>query len=419
MDVHLHTLPKVYQSRKGLKKHLLSCPGSGNLSFPLSCSVCEVEIASAKVLSSHVIVCKSWPVEEDDFDKIDVQLIKDTGHPATARFVVDIFEQAEITLPGGEKVYAHLPLGSSKRMGDGMEAYIRPLKRRSDKVITDSKLELALRSHAYCSLVDIENYRSLGDNDPICTVRFSDQGKALSRSLANLLIQSGDEILLCLKVEVYGRRESEDAHNVPRLGEPDGSKSFKVTNQRHDNTQMIIIGTVRWNALVTMAVIVTNGKVIVGPHNPSFHPHAASHVWLLKNGNEDLNNNVERHTRSKFDQQSSYELFAAVHPRFLGHRTMPVTLSTLWEFKAKGKAKPWSGIKLASFVFHQLLNLGKMSKSDLALQMDKLQVPENSSTEMAPDGIVANLKRLLEAMSDEETKPVSLKVSSELRQLAE
>ncbi|KAF9176642.1 hypothetical protein BGZ51_009871, partial [Haplosporangium sp. Z 767] len=79
---HLQCLwcPKVFQSRKGLKKHLLLCPGLGDLSFPLSCSVCEVEIVSAKALSSHASNCKSWPVKEEDFDKIDAQLIKEGSH---------------------------------------------------------------------------------------------------------------------------------------------------------------------------------------------------------------------------------------------------------------------------------------------------------------------------------------------------
>ncbi|KAG0331685.1 hypothetical protein BG004_001543 [Podila humilis] len=365
------------------------------------------------------MVCKSWPLEEDNFEEIDAKLIEHTGNPATARFVNDIFERVEVTLTGGDKMYGYFQLDNCKRLGEGATAYLRPMKRRSTEVITDSKLQLALKSHTYGSLVNPENYRALRDNDPLCTVRFSDKGKALARSMARLLIQSGNEILLCLKVEVYGRRESEDCHNIPKLGEPDGHRSFKVTNQRHDKTNMIIIGTVRWNALVTMSVQVTSGRVVVGPNNPWFHPHAASHVWLLKDGDEDFHNNVERHTRSKFDQQSSYELYAAVHPRFLGHRTMPVTLSTLWEFKAKGKAKTWSGIKLAAFVFHQLLHNGKITKSEVALQMDELRMRENSLTEVAADGIVANLSRLLEAMSDEETKPVSLEVSNELRQLAE
>jgi hypothetical protein len=222
-----------------------------------------------------------------------------------------------------------------------------------------------------------------------------------------------------LKVEVYGRRESEDAHNIPRLGEPDSIRHFKVANLTNDSSQMIIIGTVTWNALVTMAVVLTSGNVIVGPHNPSFHPHAASHLWILKSGDEDLNNNLERHTRSKFDQESSYELFAAAHPRFLGHSTMPVTLSTLWDFKSRGKGRQWSGIKLASFVFHLLLNRGKILKKDLIEPLQELQACVNSPKEPAQVGIVANLHRLVEAMRDEETKPVSWKVSNELRQLAD
>jgi hypothetical protein len=197
--------PKAFQSRKGMKNHLLSCPGLKDLSFPMSCSVCEMYIASAKTLSSHIFDCKSWPEEEEDFGELDAQLIKNTGHPATARFVNDIFDQAVITLPGGEKMFAYLPAGSSKRLGDGSEAYVRPLKRRSDKEITDSKLELVLRSHAYCSLVNIDEYRALGDKDKIWTMRFSGHGKELSRSLASLLIQSGDEVLLCLKVSDVSR----------------------------------------------------------------------------------------------------------------------------------------------------------------------------------------------------------------------
>ena len=65
-----------------------------------------------------------------------------------------------------------------------------------------------------------------------------------------------------------------------------------------------MIGMVRWNALVTMAVAVMSGKVVIGPHNTVFHPHAASHIWLLKDGDKDLSNNVEREIRSKFDQDT-------------------------------------------------------------------------------------------------------------------
>ncbi|KAG0273371.1 hypothetical protein BGZ96_004877, partial [Linnemannia gamsii] len=191
--------PKTFQSRKGGKLHFSTCPGFKDLSFPHSCSVCVVKIETDKDLQRHILDCKSWPEEEEDFDELDAQLITKTGHPATARFVSDLFEHAEVTLPGGEKVYAFLPVGSSKRLGDGTEAYVRPMKRRSATVIVDSNLELALRSHACCSLVDIKDYNALGVKDSICTLRFLNHSKYLARSLSSLLIQSGDEVLLCLK----------------------------------------------------------------------------------------------------------------------------------------------------------------------------------------------------------------------------
>ncbi|KAG0342374.1 hypothetical protein BG005_002735 [Podila minutissima] len=332
---------------------------------------------------------------------------------ATARYAQDLFEPAELTLEGGDKMYGLLLTGGARHLGDGAIAFVRPLKHRLDNEIEDVDLKLALRSHSYCSLVDVEKYRPLEDGDPICTMRFSEQGKQLARQLAGLVIQSGDEVLLCLKVEVYGRCKSEDPHSLD-LALPD-DKSFKVFNQLLDNTHKIMIGTVRWNALVTMAVVVTSGKVVVGPHNTVFHPHPESHVWLLKDGDKDLSNNVERETRSKFHRDESYELFAAAHPRFLYYRTIPVTLKTLWEFKSKGK---WSGIKVTSFIFQQLYTHGKISKSDVRKRLEKASEVKSTRAEKEATGIVGNINRLVEVMEDEETWPVSEMVSDQLRELA-
>ncbi|KAF9431043.1 hypothetical protein BGZ94_000042 [Podila epigama] len=101
-----------------------------------------------------------------------------------------------------------------------------------------------------------------------------------------------------------GHQESEDAHNILRLGEPDGARPFKVANLNNGNTSNIIIGTVTWNALVTN-------------------------------------------------------------------------------------------------------------------RMDDMSKVREKSKETATSGIVPNLRRLMEAMGDEETTPVSPKVSNELMQLAD
>ncbi|KAF9970098.1 hypothetical protein BGZ75_002444, partial [Mortierella antarctica] len=116
-------------------------------------------------------------------------------------------------------------------------------------------------------------------------------------------------------------------------------------------------------------------------------------------GNKDFFNNVERQTRSKFHKEISFELLAA---RFLRFCTLPVTLKTLWEFKA---SLAWSGIKIASFVFHQLFTCGKIVKSDVKGNLQKVKA-EKSQAEK-DSGIIGNVNRLMEAMEDEETLPVS------------
>ncbi|KAF9113127.1 hypothetical protein BGX30_007045 [Mortierella sp. GBA39] len=93
-----------------------------------------------------------------------------------------------------------------------------------------------------------------------------DAWQGAGKETSSLLIQSGADVLLCLKVEVYGRRKSEDPHSLD-LAIPD-VRSFKVVNEEHDSTRQVMIGTARWNALVTLAVVVTSGQVVVGPHNP-------------------------------------------------------------------------------------------------------------------------------------------------------
>ncbi|KAK5797117.1 hypothetical protein F5H01DRAFT_359200 [Linnemannia elongata] len=327
---------------------------------------------------------------------------------ATAHFSKDIFEAVELRLSGGDKMFGFVLPGGSERLGQGSEAFVRPLKRRrDDEKIVDEDLKLMLKTHAFCSLVDVDTYSLLEDGDPLCCMPFLTHGKELARRLVGILIQSGVDILLCLKVEVYGRRKSEDPH-ASDLAMPD-ARPFKVVNEEHDSARQVMIGTVRWNALITLAVVVTTGQIVVGPHNPSFHPHTASHVWMLMDGKKDMFNNIERQTRSKFDRVETYQSFAAAHPRFLGHRTLPVTLSTLWDFKSSGR---WSGIKVAAFLFHQVYVRGKVSKADVEKRLGMCRAEKDDSV------LSAILQQLVEDMEPEERRPVSEKVNKNLTTLA-
>ncbi|KAF9983207.1 hypothetical protein BGZ75_005312 [Mortierella antarctica] len=241
---------------------------------------------------------------------------------------------------------------------------------------------------------------------------FSEYSKILARELAGLLIQSGDAVLLCLKVKVYGRSKSEDPHALD-LALPDGISSFKVVNQLHENTSKVMVGTVRWNALVTIAVVVTNGKVIVGPHNTEFQPHAASQVWLGKVVAGTFSTTWSAQRVQNLNHGKSFAALAAAHPRILRFSTLPVTLKTLWEFKA---SLAWSGIKVAWHVSHQLFTCGKILKSDVTGNLQKVKAEKGRAEK--DSGIIGNLNQLVEAMDDEETRPVSEAVNKQLMELA-
>ncbi|ORZ16813.1 hypothetical protein BCR41DRAFT_405645 [Lobosporangium transversale] len=110
---------------------------------------------------------------------------------------------------------------------------------------------------------------------------FLGNSEQVARKLQSCLIQSGNDVIMCLKVEVYSRLQSEDPHADAFVAFP-GSKVVKVASQLFNRTSQLMIGTTAWSALVTMGVVLTSGKVIVGPHNIVFNPHSESHIWLKK-----------------------------------------------------------------------------------------------------------------------------------------
>ncbi|KAK3845034.1 MAG: hypothetical protein J3R72DRAFT_488009 [Linnemannia gamsii] len=128
---------------------------------------------------------------------------------AIARFTKDLLEEAEIKLAGGGRMFE--------------------FRRRDEEVVNEDQ-KLVQKTHAFCSLVDVEKYRLLEDDDPLCCMPFSTHGRELARRLAGLLIQSGASVLLCLKVEVQA---------IPDV------RSFKVMNEEHDSTRQVMIGAAR------------------------------------------------------------------------------------------------------------------------------------------------------------------------------
>ncbi|KAF8925786.1 hypothetical protein EDD21DRAFT_357251 [Dissophora ornata] len=318
-----------------------------------------------------------------------------------------MFGPAELRLEDGSKAFTLLLTSGSKRLQSGSVAYVQSLKRRCPSEIKDIELEVALKVHHYGGLINTEDYKA-AESDAIWHMPFRSNGKTLSRMLAGLMVQSGDAVLFVIKAEVYGRLPSEDAHRQD-LALPTRS-SFSIVNSHHDNTNKVMIGTLGWNALITCCIILTTGKVIVGPDNLQFHPHEHSHIWIRKDSGQDFYNNLERQTRSKFNMESTFESYAAVDRIFNFYKTIPVTLKSLWEYKINGE---WTGIKTAAFVFHELYSEHSLIKTDVNSCLVKSRARKAATCQIL--GIVA---QMAEVMADVETIPVSDEVNKCLTALA-
>ncbi|KAF9280944.1 hypothetical protein BGZ88_011902 [Linnemannia elongata] len=407
-------------TRKGLSKHLTNCAEVSKVQFPLRCPYCDHECLKLEDFSKHASDCMSW--EEDRskdgerLDEFEKQLIRVTRHPATSLLVKRLFDSAELRLPDGSTEMALIMPSVSKRLRDGSKAHVRILKPHERTVVdqtveaASTKLDVVLESHSYGRLINLEDYRSLDNKDPVWHFPFPDNGERLATMLEGLLLHSGEDVLLALKVEVYGTADYEDPH-AQDIARPEGTSSFKVVNVCHDNTHKIMIGTIKWCALVTLAVMLTDGTVIVGPDNKILQPRSTSCIWIKKDPGPFVYNTMPRQLRSKFFESATFARYAAVHQLFNHHTSMPVTLKTLYGFKSN---KAWSGIKVAAFVFHELFAQKKVVKADVIKHIyDALELRKGSSCEL-----LNIIQEMACEMREEEVFPVSKPVNKCLTELA-
>ncbi|KAG0022430.1 hypothetical protein BGZ80_000269 [Entomortierella chlamydospora] len=402
------------KTHRGLSKHLSSCQKVLSLSIPLPCPHCKHEFQTTKDLSVHSESCEVW--EQDTDDDVDImrgfdeELVCVIGNMTGVQYMKTLFEPVELRYKNGEKSFGLRFPGVNKRVQDGSMTFVRPIKRRNSPAIVDIALETALKRHSYGGLVCSDDYRLSENGDEMWHMGFAGNGEFLATSLEGLLLQSGDMVLFVNKVEVFGRILSEDPHRLD-VARPIGKRSFIVVNEWHDEAHKVMIGTVKWNALVTLAVILTNGTVIVGPDNKFFYPHVDSRVWIRKDKKTRLSNTMERQVRSKFDVKSTFGNFAAVNPLLNDFRTLPVTLKTLYEFKTDNA---WSGLKVGAFVFHQLYNgQHKIIKAEVQSCMEEALKQFKDK----PCKILDIVGQLLNVMAEEEGAPVSKEVNKHLIEL--
>ncbi|KAF9955976.1 hypothetical protein BGZ65_003052 [Modicella reniformis] len=232
------------------------------------------------------------------------------------------------------------------RAGQGFEApHLPPMTEQQRRCLgyqvqpmnsqpsTDIDIDLAhaLAAHDFGRLVydELERYELL--DLETCQQPYPEQKKITAQKLAGSLIQAGTTVLLVLKAEIY---------------------------VKHDGARKVMVGTNFWLALITSAVLLTLGKVIVGPNNNDFFPDSRSVVWMRKDYEQ--NTLVERQLRSKYDERT-FSNSASVFRYFEHLSYLPVTLKTIWEHFIPKAA---SGKKYGQRYFSTCLRRGRFHEAD-------------------------------------------------------
>lgn len=267
-------------------------------------------------------------------------------------------------------------------------------------------LSQVLLTHQYGRIVldNISLYKAL--DDKTCSKSFKTHYSKIAKKLAGSLLHSLTNVLLVLKVEVNGRKGSEDAHQQP-LAFP-VLEPYTVQLVEHDHTTKILIGTNSWLALVTSSIQLNTGTVIAGPHNTNFAPHARTSVYIRS----DYRKNVveERHLRSKFHLSETYLECAGIFHLFQHHTCLPFTVSLLYDhFLPKGP----SGLKIVAAIFYKLHQERNISQTHLS---NLLKDTTADSSRILRD--VRDLQQMLKK-NDDDLVEVTVVISQQLRILCD
>ncbi|KAG0340072.1 hypothetical protein BG004_006570 [Podila humilis] len=126
-----------------------------------------------------------------------------------------------------------------------MAVTVNLLKDRQKRPMEGVQLVLAPNSHKFSLLVEQDEYKEAKDSEDIWHKTFSDSSNLVARKLQSCVIQSGQDAILCLKVEVYGRTLEEDPHSDAQVALPDVGP-FKAVNQMFRGANHLMIGTLTW-----------------------------------------------------------------------------------------------------------------------------------------------------------------------------
>ncbi|KAF9944673.1 hypothetical protein BGZ70_004438, partial [Mortierella alpina] len=376
---------------------------------PRLCPLCNQTFATASELDLHLDDHEENQQPEDtpatpsnasaeSLQQLRTSLIAYSGSLCTADYLMNMACPIVLTMEDGSRISVlGVPNMVEQLTGNIVKGEALKLDGETDR--TAIGLKQALLAHRFGGLVldRLKSYKQSGTD--ACLTEFS-EAAFLARLLAGCLIQSGYDVVLVLKVEIYGRSRTEDPHEQP-LAFP-SLENYTVQALMHGGAKKLLIGTNSWLALITSCIVLNKGEVVVGPHNTSFQPRKDTIVWV---NTSDMHSNslTERHLRSKFYADGTFAKNAGVFSRFGRPSCLPVTLRSLSDHFVKKGA---SGIKAVAEVFSHLYR--------------ERQLPAVPAT-LLEEGtkICGNLQRLRLIVEDADATAIDETINTQLRVLAE
>ncbi|CAO3566061.1 unnamed protein product [Mortierella alpina] len=376
---------------------------------PRVCPLCDQTFATAPELELHLDGHEEHQQPEDtpatptdasaeSLRELKTSLIAYTGSMYTANYFMDMACPIVLSMEDGRRITVLGVPGMVEQL-TGTIARADALKLYGEADRSSIGLKQALIAHR-CGGVVLDRLQSYNQLSTEACLKEYAEAPFVARLLAGGLIHSGYDVLLVLKVEVYGRSRTDDPHEQP-LAFP-ATDDYTVQALMHGGAKKLLIGTNSWLALITSCIILSKGEVVVGPHNTSFSPRKDSIVWVNASAMHS-NSLTERHLRSKFHADGTFAKNAGVFSRFGRPSCLPVTLRSLSDHFVK---KRESGIKAVAEVFSRLYR-------ERLLPAVPATLPEEGTK------IRSDLQRLRMTVGDADFTAVDETISAQLRVLAE
>ncbi|KAF9411234.1 hypothetical protein BGZ76_005372 [Entomortierella beljakovae] len=324
------------------------------------CHICHDKFTTAIDLDAHYDTHNTTEeLLDDSLDKdltdagtlrqAKIELDSMTRNTATSNFIFDIMHPYIAKYESGATGLHLLTEASNKRPPSDRIIELTPVKKPRTQNRTDPRnIGVLLASNRYGELIDLDKYEALEPS--FFLLEYSLHMENIARNLAGAMIQTGSQVILVLKAEVYGRSPTEDPHFIDLVQPSIDVKKISVI--RHEKTDKLIIGTLKWSALITSCIDLTTGEIEVGAHNRFTQTAADFMVW----GNKEWKINLvtERQLRSKFHREETYMKSASIYFQFAHWTCVPTTIFNIYNLYDKNKTE--SGVKSASLLFYKIIS---------------------------------------------------------------